>query len=506
MSDDEETYEYDEYEVDYDYSDNINEDEEDKSHYSGKSEKYSTLTVSEGCCQIAGYLDVEAAMNGLVQDVSTLLEVSLDLSRLLLQHFSWDKERLVEMYYSDSEKVLTDAGLKNFSSEQTWDDGSSKICRICCDEYNTLEMYAIGCNHCFCKTCYGGYLSQAIADGPSCIQTQCPEHKCKQLVPQGAFLELTETKVSEKYRIYLTRNYIEMSKNMRWCPSPGCNMVAVASGVTTVLCTCGKPFCFKCGEEAHDPINCSQLAQWTQKCVNESETANWIIANTKKCPKCTARIEKNQGCNHMTCKICKNDFCWICLGSWEEHGQLTGGYYKCNKYDPNAVSDSSQSAAERAKLELERYLHYYQRYHGHDHSLKFAAGQRETAERRMLEMQESGRSAWIDAQFLKQAVEQVIDCRRVLKYTYSLGYFMDDGTAEKHLFEHHQEMLEKHTEKLSEYTEQPLDGIDRTQVINLTRVTEKFMQSLLSSLMTSGNDGTLSFSGSTLAVSSESKR
>ena len=59
---------------------------------------------------------------------------------------------------------------------------------------------------------------------------------------------------------------------------------------------------------------------------------------------------------------------------------------------------------------------------------------------------------------------QVIACRRVLKYTYVLGFFLRDSSPEKQLFEHHQEMLEKNTEKLQELTERSLDTIDRTQV------------------------------------------
>jgi ariadne-1 len=137
----------------------------------------------------------------------------------------------------------------------------------------------------------------------------------------------------------------------------------------------------------------------------------------------------------------------IVSGAWAEHGQNTGGFYKCNRYDPSA-NNPAGTAQQRAKAELDRYLHYYQRYHGHDSALKFAASQREAAERRMVERQEAQRSTWIDVQFLKHAAEQVIDCRRVLKYTYVLGYFLADDSAEKQLFEHHQELLEKNTEKL----------------------------------------------------------
>ena len=96
----------------------------------------------------------------------------------------------------------------------------------------------------------------------------------------------------------------------------GCEKVAVGSGITTVKCSCGHPFCFRCGDEAHEPCGCNQLVEWAHKCQNESETANWILANTRKCPACNARIEKNQGCNHMTCRHCRHEFCWVCMSKY----------------------------------------------------------------------------------------------------------------------------------------------------------------------------------------------
>lgn len=180
----------------------------------------------------------------------------------------------------------------------------------------------------------------------------------------------------------------------------------------------------------------------------------------------------------MTCKLCKFEFCWICLMVWSEHNQNTGGYYKCNRFGANA---ETATESDKAKAELDRYLHYYQRYHNHEESLKYAAKQRENAEKKMLERQETRKSSWSNELFVKHAVELVIECRRVLKFTYVVGFFLPvDPVPEKHLFEHHQEMLEKNTDTLQELTEKAHEDIDRTQVINLTRVTEKFLESMLS--------------------------
>ncbi len=53
----------------------------------------------------------------------------------------------------------------------------------------------------------------------------------------------------------------------------------------------------------------------------------------------------------MTCRQCKFEFCWICMGPWTDHGASTGGYYKCNKYDPAAPTKDEQDGA-KAKAEV----------------------------------------------------------------------------------------------------------------------------------------------------------
>ena len=43
----------------------------------------------------------------------------------------------------------------------------------------------------------------------------------------------------------------------------------------------------------------------------------------KICPSCDELIEKNGGCNIMTCK-CSHQFCWICLQDLRTHELCSG--------------------------------------------------------------------------------------------------------------------------------------------------------------------------------------
>lgn len=70
----------------------------------------------------------------------------------------------------------------------------------------------------------------------------------------------------------------------------------------------------------------------------------------------------------------------------------------------------------------------------------------------------------------------------IRRYTYVMSYYIEEKTPAKELFEHHQENLEKYTEHLHELSETPLERIDRTDVINYTRCTDRFCKSLLQSV------------------------
>lgn len=113
---------------------------------------------------------------------------------------------------------------------------------------------------------------------------------------------------ARRYEELLNRTYVDDKPNLRWCPAPECEYAVdcpvrqteLHRVVPTVSCNCGHRFCFGCGLYDHQPCPCSLVKKWLKKCEDDSETANWISAHTKECPKCVSTIEKNGGCNHMT--------------------------------------------------------------------------------------------------------------------------------------------------------------------------------------------------------------
>lgn len=290
--------------------------------------------------------------------------LSMEDSATLLRYFRWNKEKLFEQYMDSPEKVLQQAGVSSATTNRSFKLAAALdnfVCDICCDDSGEMDTVCISCEHRFCKNCYTQYLYQKIREEGESRRIQCPESECTLIVDEKTVELLVDKVTFAKYRELLNRTFVDDNDFLKWCPAPDCEYAvecnipstSLTSVVPTVECNCSHRFCFGCTLNDHQPCICALVNKWLKKCEDDSETANWISANTKECPKCHSTIEKNGGCNHMTCRKCKYEFCWVCMGPWSEHGT---SWYTCNRFDEKSSAEARDSQTQ-SRISLERYLH-----------------------------------------------------------------------------------------------------------------------------------------------------
>ncbi|CAN0859886.1 Probable E3 ubiquitin-protein ligase ARI7 [Linum grandiflorum] len=317
---------------------------------------------------ILSEVDIRRRQDDDVARIATVLSISKVAASILLRYYNWSVSKVHDAWFADEEKVRKAVGLLE-EAAVTFPDGREMTCGICFETYPCAKLHAAACGHPFCNSCWAGYIGTAINDGPGCLMLRCPDPSCAAAVGQDMINALAAKEDREKYNRYFIRSYIEDNRKTKWCPAPGCDYAVdfiVGSASYDVSCGCSYSFCWNCTEEAHRPVDCGTVAKWILKNSAESENMNWILANSKPCPKCKRPIEKNQGCMHITCTPpCKFEFCWLCLGAWSEHGERTGGFYACNRYETakqEGAYDDAEKRREMAKNSLERYTHYYERW------------------------------------------------------------------------------------------------------------------------------------------------
>ncbi|XP_038986793.1 probable E3 ubiquitin-protein ligase ARI8 [Phoenix dactylifera] len=499
--------------ADYDFVDNESDDSEDITSHR-QQQNYTILSEA----------DIRQHQEEDINRVSIVLSISRSAACILLRHYNWSVSKVHDEWFADEENVRKVVGLLENPVEMR--NARELSCGICFENYPRNNMSAAACGHHFCGACWRGYISTSIGDGPGCLMLRCPDPSCSAAVGQDMINVLTTDEDKEKYSRYLLRSYIEDNRKTKWCPAPGCDFAVefvMGSGNYDVCCNCSYNFCWNCTEEAHRPVDCSTVAKWILKNSAESENMNWILANSKPCPKCKRPIEKNQGCMHITCTPpCKYEFCWLCLGAWSEHGERTGGFYACNRYEAakqEGAYDESERRREMAKNSLERYTHYYERWATNQSSRQKALADLHSMQTEKLEKL-SDRQSQPESQlkFIIEAWLQIVECRRVLKWTYAYGYYLPEHEhAKRQFFEYLQGEAESGLERLHQCAEKELqvyldaetpmkDFNDfRTKLAGLTSVTRNYFENLVRALETGLKDVGSSNSQATCSKTSSSK-
>ncbi|CAN7019661.1 hypothetical protein BRARA_F00573 [Brassica rapa] len=214
------------------------------------------------------------------------------------------------------------------ASQTRWIDGDDtnaeyETCPACYAHVTPRHKLEVrsGCFHRICFTCIRDCVSSQLARGDTVL---CPYPGCeKELVLEDCrgvvdddALNLIIHRKKEKAIPVLDRVY---------CPKPSCNflmsdrdLLAVdprqKKSVERTCVECGLFFCKKCHVPWHYKKTCNEFKKSQAYLTSDTalfeslvKTQGWI-----KCPQCATVVQKNGGCQRISCRHCSHKFCYAC--------------------------------------------------------------------------------------------------------------------------------------------------------------------------------------------------
>ena len=177
----------------------------------------------------------------------------------------------------------------------------------------------------------------------------------------------------------------------------------------------------------------------------------------------------------MTCKNCKYEFCWLCLGDYRNHNKETGRGL-CNSWADVVAAGRAKEQDDVAALEFEmkKLEHFSARYIAHYNAIKFAEKRVEKIKTEIAHVHElCPMYSPNDYQFLIEIAELVIAARRSLAYTYPIRFYLK-GAAKQQFFDFLQSDLESSLEKLNKKNEEEWVTYVETNELGQLQLTDKF--------------------------------
>ncbi|TVY74129.1 putative E3 ubiquitin-protein ligase ARI7 [Fusarium oxysporum f. sp. cubense] len=206
------------------------------------------------------------------------------------------------------------------------------------------------CSHTvdFCTECLENYIEAQLDQygRAGCHLLTCPSSDC------GRRLEYDEVKLYarqetfSKYDKYLTLEALSNLPSFRWCLAENCSYGQIHDLIESnhVSCEeCGCEMCFEHQIKWHNDLTCEEFDSMEENGDPRfHETRDWVNANTKQCPSCGVNTQKGPGCFHMTCTLCRHEFCWECLASWSDIMPRSGQYSQSAHRDGCYFRSSNQ--------------------------------------------------------------------------------------------------------------------------------------------------------------------
>ena len=197
-----------------------------------------------------------------------------------------------------------------------------KTCEICCENYNEKDFHGISeCSHRFCLNCMTDYITFNITNG-KVNKIKCADSSCPAEYNREDIRKFGSQEIFQKYLKFKENIDVSTNPNLKWCIRPDCNRFLKKGKNNRANCECGYEMCFKCGQVWHNGKCDANI---------DNEFYAWAAnnGNVGNCPKCKARIEKISGCNHMCCRSCDHEWCWLCGKKYSDNHYDSMNFFGC---------------------------------------------------------------------------------------------------------------------------------------------------------------------------------
>ena len=208
-------------------------------------------------------------------------------------------------------------------------------CPVCfCQAEDSIKL---SCGHSYCTSCLKHFLKSA--PDTKTFPLRCVASQCTANIPLSIIRDLMSPNEEENVLETSFLSFVQKQPEVyRYCPTPDCQILYRPGPQGTALrCPdCLIRICPSCHVEFHEGLTCKEYHDNTS---GLEAYRDWRLANNvKACPKCKSDIEKNGGCNHITCARCRTHICWVCMEMFSDDDG-SGGVYAHMRREHGGINE-----------------------------------------------------------------------------------------------------------------------------------------------------------------------